>query len=332
MKVTEFLIDIGRPVAFYPGLRKITGSTVGTLFLCQFIYWTGKGADPDGWIYKTAADIESETGLSYDEQSTARKHLIRAGLIEEKYERLNHVMRFRIVPDAIESAWENRNSRKPDSGIRENGDPAVGNAENPGSLIGVHRLQSENTNIDSAAGAAGALSYDPDDFSDVTVEPVEPKTEKKSEAALLAESRQKADEARARVSAAIARGAEKFASQKIDLSGYPEDIRGILSSFVYRWKVEPPARVSADWIKGARAIRDASGEFGSNILPLYAERYERETEKLGRRPFMVSRPGSLVEPIRAFAAELRAAGTTELTDPRARRRGGSAPIEFGRVV
>lgn len=130
MKLTDFISDIGRPVAFYPGLRKITGSTTATLFLCQLIYWDGKQTNPEGWIYKTSDEIEYETGLSYDEQVTARKNLVRAGFIEEKYKRLEHKMYFRISKNAINEKWRNR-----ESPTREPGDANPGIEANPVSLI-----------------------------------------------------------------------------------------------------------------------------------------------------------------------------------------------------
>ena len=70
MKLTDFLSGVGRPVAYYPSLRRITGSTNATIFLCQLIYWKGKEADPNGWLYKESDEIEVETGLSYGEQKT----------------------------------------------------------------------------------------------------------------------------------------------------------------------------------------------------------------------------------------------------------------------
>ncbi len=105
MKLTDFITDIGRPVAFYPGLRKITQSTTATLFLCQLIYWMGKGADPDGYIYKSSEEIEEETGLTYDEQRTARKKLVQLGFIEEHYARLEHQIRFRVIANAVNTSW-----------------------------------------------------------------------------------------------------------------------------------------------------------------------------------------------------------------------------------
>ncbi len=140
MKLTEFITDIGRPVAFYPGLRKITGSTTATLLLCQLIYWTGKQADPDGWIYKTSDDIEDETGLSYDEQSTARKQLVRFGFIEEQYKRLDHQMAFRIMANAINDNW-----RMAQDGIAESRNTALGKADSQQSLNSNTETTSETT-------------------------------------------------------------------------------------------------------------------------------------------------------------------------------------------
>lgn len=105
MKLTDFLQDIGRPIAYYPKLRKLTGSTNATILLCQFIYWRGKESDPNGWLYKTAEDIEEETGLSYNEQKTARAALKDAGLIDEHYARLDHQMRFKVNLDAVNEKW-----------------------------------------------------------------------------------------------------------------------------------------------------------------------------------------------------------------------------------
>lgn len=105
MKLTDFLQDIGRPIAYYPKLRKLTGSTNATILLCQFIYWRGKESDPNGWLYKTAEDIEEETGLSYNEQKTARAALKDARLIDEHYARLDHQMRFKVNLDAVNEKW-----------------------------------------------------------------------------------------------------------------------------------------------------------------------------------------------------------------------------------
>jgi hypothetical protein len=145
MKLSDFLTDVGRPIAYYPGLRRITGSTTATVFVCQLLYWTGKEKDGDGWIYKVSDEIENETGLSYDEQKTAREKLLAAGLIEEKYARLEHRMYFKVNLETLNELWGNG-----ESDIRETGNTALGKAESPDSL---NRNLTENTSQNTNNGA-----------------------------------------------------------------------------------------------------------------------------------------------------------------------------------
>ena len=74
----------GKVIAFHVEYVHLTGSVTAALFLSQLVYWQGKGADGDGWIYKTAKEWTEETGLSRKEQGGARKKLIELGLIEER--------------------------------------------------------------------------------------------------------------------------------------------------------------------------------------------------------------------------------------------------------
>jgi hypothetical protein len=104
MKLTEFLTEIGRPLAYYPSLAKIMG-VKECIFLCQLVYWDGKQADPDGWIYKKVTEINDETGLSYKEQVTARRTLRRLNLLAEKEDRLNHKKYYRVNLDNLNDLW-----------------------------------------------------------------------------------------------------------------------------------------------------------------------------------------------------------------------------------
>jgi hypothetical protein len=108
MKVSELFENPGRPIAYYPKLRKVAGSTNAALLLCQLIYWTGKEASRDGWIYKTAEDLERETSLSRREQERARRMLLERGLTEERYARREHRMYFRVEKEGLRSAWTAR--------------------------------------------------------------------------------------------------------------------------------------------------------------------------------------------------------------------------------
>ncbi|MBV8886132.1 MAG: hypothetical protein JO235_19355 [Chroococcidiopsidaceae cyanobacterium CP_BM_RX_35] len=105
MKLSTFLRELGQLVAYYPKLAKITGSILANLFLCQMYYWQGKQEDPTGWIYKTQADIEAETGLSRTEQETARRLLRQRGLIKERYSGLPRRLEFWLDEDELENRW-----------------------------------------------------------------------------------------------------------------------------------------------------------------------------------------------------------------------------------
>jgi hypothetical protein len=76
---------LGSPVAYYAAFAKVLGGVEAGILTSQFFYWYGKGHNPDGWIYKTQAEIEDETGLSRRNQETARKKLRESGVLEEKY-------------------------------------------------------------------------------------------------------------------------------------------------------------------------------------------------------------------------------------------------------
>ena len=105
MKFSETLVSVGSPISFYAKLTNITGSTLATLFLCQFYYWTGKQKDRDGWIYKTQAEIQDETGLKRREQEQARKQLKKLGFMQERYKGIPRRLEFRVCFDAIDAHW-----------------------------------------------------------------------------------------------------------------------------------------------------------------------------------------------------------------------------------
>jgi hypothetical protein len=80
--ITALLTD--RPIAYHPVIAKAVKSVTAGVFLSQFLYWTPRTKDPNGWIYKTQADIYEETALTRREQETARRILREKGVLEEK--------------------------------------------------------------------------------------------------------------------------------------------------------------------------------------------------------------------------------------------------------
>jgi len=81
--------------AYEPAFIQAFGPGPGVL-LCQLFFWTGKGMDPEGWIYKTEHEWKWETGLSRDQQRKARKILKAKGVLEETKKGLPRKLYFRI--------------------------------------------------------------------------------------------------------------------------------------------------------------------------------------------------------------------------------------------
>jgi hypothetical protein len=70
-----------RVVGYSPDLaRMVGGATIG-LFLSQILFLSDKGANPEGWVYKSEAEMGKETGLTKREQQTARRKLLSLGVI-----------------------------------------------------------------------------------------------------------------------------------------------------------------------------------------------------------------------------------------------------------
>ena len=153
-------------VAYHPEYARLpynekgANKPVGTdaaLFLSQLVYWTPRGHDADGWIYKKQSEWEEETGLTRIQQETCRRRLMSAGLLEEARRGEHGVLHFRLTA----FFWEcgkptNANVENPHSepasmwktDKRECGKPTNANVENPHSLIGTRPAESETTNRD----------------------------------------------------------------------------------------------------------------------------------------------------------------------------------------
>ena len=55
----------------------------------------------DGWRLFNSSDITDGLGMTYKQQATARRQLVQAGLIEERYARLQHCIVFKIKEEAV---------------------------------------------------------------------------------------------------------------------------------------------------------------------------------------------------------------------------------------
>lgn len=134
MRASDLLLDFGRPVAYFPGLVKRFGSVNAVIFFSQIFYWQDK-ADSKLGVYKTSEEIESETGLSYREQLTARKHLVSRGILIETNKRLEHKIYYLIDCEKLDCVMsqpiENTPNAQSATGESHNSDFAEQQNERP---------------------------------------------------------------------------------------------------------------------------------------------------------------------------------------------------------
>lgn len=112
-----------RPVAYHPDIARIVGGVKAAVFLCQLLYWTGKGKRPDGFIWKTQAEMEKETGLSRYEQEGARKKLGALEVLEEKRMGIPAKLHYRVNTSrllALMETFYKQDCGKPTNKIAEN--------------------------------------------------------------------------------------------------------------------------------------------------------------------------------------------------------------------
>lgn len=85
-----------RPIAYQPIIAKAFGSVQLAILWSQLYYWSDKGDDKDGWIYKSREELYEETGLKRRGQETARQLGKKLGIIEEKKTRMPATIHYRV--------------------------------------------------------------------------------------------------------------------------------------------------------------------------------------------------------------------------------------------
>ena len=129
MSLSESLKTAGQAVAYFPRLAKPLGSVNASILFSHFFYWSDKGSSELG-IYRTAEEIEAETGLTRDEQRTARAKLRERGVLIETEKRIEHRIYYKLDLSAFDELMKNfqacANSQSEKSTIPN---PEVGNSQ-----------------------------------------------------------------------------------------------------------------------------------------------------------------------------------------------------------
>jgi len=113
MKLSESLKVVGNAFPYYPKLCPVVGGVKACIFLCV-VFWKAF-EEHDGWLQVSMDDITKLSGLSVKEQRSARDALKRIGVLQERENRLAHLMFYRINTDALDAAFE-RHGISPSAG------------------------------------------------------------------------------------------------------------------------------------------------------------------------------------------------------------------------
>ena len=96
MNITGLL---GSWVVYSGELARACGGVNAAIFASYVAFRSNRTTD--GWVTITREEISAATALSHESQFTARRQLRAAGVLEEREERLKHLMHFRLVEEKL---------------------------------------------------------------------------------------------------------------------------------------------------------------------------------------------------------------------------------------
>lgn len=123
-----------KTISFNATFAKMTGSVTAAVFLSQALFWQVKAKfkgsemefEGEPYFSKTAAEWFEETGLSAEQQKTARKPLVAAGILKERRAGLPAKMYFRVDIESLVSGVSGYlNTRVTVSGFSGNRKPEI---------------------------------------------------------------------------------------------------------------------------------------------------------------------------------------------------------------
>jgi hypothetical protein len=94
-KVKDMLPN--RVVGYSPDLARIVGGATTGIYFSQLLFLSDKGANPEGWVYKSEQEMGKETGLTKREQQTARRKLLSLGVIAIMRGGFRNTYHFKVI-------------------------------------------------------------------------------------------------------------------------------------------------------------------------------------------------------------------------------------------
>ena len=93
-----------RGIAVSTRVMQAVGDAAAGIFLSQLIYWSRRTAglaQREGWVFKTADDLQREIGMSWKVQRRARQILVAGGWLEERKLTMPARLEFRLKLSAL---------------------------------------------------------------------------------------------------------------------------------------------------------------------------------------------------------------------------------------
>lgn len=100
-------LQSGRRIVVHRSLIEITGNLKTATYLSQLLYWLRVGINVEirnGWIFKSIAETEEETGLTKREQGLCKDKLAELNLIETARIGQGARLAVRVNLDALSNA------------------------------------------------------------------------------------------------------------------------------------------------------------------------------------------------------------------------------------
>ena len=184
MRPSEALKLNGKPIAYFPQLAKPLGGANASILFSHFFYWNDKGESELG-IYRTAQEIEQETGLTVQEQRTARAKLRERGILIETEKRIEHRIYYRLDLDVFDELMmqhsRNAESTFPESQINS---PEMQN-QHSGSGKSTAVIGTEDLAVDLAGDISFVVGGDTGSLKTAADQTPEPAADIADESALV---------------------------------------------------------------------------------------------------------------------------------------------------
>lgn len=91
-----------KAIAYYPPLARALNSINAAIYLQELCHWGQYSKDE--WVFRSMEKVEEDTALSIQMQRTARTHLRKLGIIEERHEGMPRRLYFRVNWQALGAA------------------------------------------------------------------------------------------------------------------------------------------------------------------------------------------------------------------------------------